>query len=294
MEKVYSKSEYLANLTFNSTFILKLKRNLLYSLITIASGVYIGLTVLLFIFQSYYIYHPDREVTDTPALYRLPFEEIYLQTADQVKLQGWFVPATHPRGTVLFFHGNAGNMGYWLELLNIFHELNFNSFHIDYRGFGKSEGNPSEAGTYQDALAAWNYLVTQRQLAPTSIVLHGQSLGGAVAGWLATQKKPKVLILESTFTSIPNMAARLFPYLPTRWLTRYQYNTLENLKNIHCPVLVIHSPDDEIIPFNEGQQLFTAASEPKAFLKIQGKHNGGVLLDLQHYTRGLKDFLSKF
>ncbi|OQW95263.1 MAG: hypothetical protein BWK79_03060 [Beggiatoa sp. IS2] len=266
---------------------------MLYSLITITSGVYIGLIILLFIFQSYYIYHPDPDVTDTPALYQLPFEEVYLQTADQIKLHGWFVPVANPRATLLFFHGNAGNITYWLEFLNIFHQLGFNSFHVDYRGFGKSGGSPSENGTYQDAMAAWNYLVTQRQLAPTSIILHGQSLGGAVAGWLATQQTSKALILESTFTSVPAMASELFPYLPVRWLTRYQYNTLENLKKIHCPILIIHSPDDEIIPFAHGQKLFAEAPEPKTFLQIQGEHNGGVFLNLPHYTQGIESFLLK-
>jgi hypothetical protein len=147
-------------------------------------------------------------------------------------------------------------------------------------------------GSYRDAEAAWRYLTEQRQVPAHNIILFGRSMGGAIAAYLATKYNPRGLIIESTFTSVPDMAASLYPFMPMRWLSRIKYNTKAYLQSINCPVLIVHSPDDEIIPFTHGKELFSAAHEPKQFLEIRGGHNDGFIVTGQLYIDGLNTFLN--
>ncbi|HXV44855.1 MAG TPA: alpha/beta hydrolase, partial [Anaerolineae bacterium] len=178
--------------------------------------------------------------------------------------------------------------------LELFHRLGMSVLIIDYRGYGQSEGRPSEQGTYLDAEVAWRYLTVERQLPPNQIILFGESLGGAVAAWLAQTGSPGGLILLSTFTSVPDIGAQTYPFLPVRLLARVNYNTLARLPEIKCPVLIIHSPDDEVVPYSHSQQLFAAANTPKEFLTLRGGHNEGVLLSATAYEAGLEAFLAQF
>ncbi|MBN1220466.1 MAG: alpha/beta hydrolase [Anaerolineae bacterium] len=266
----------------------------MWSIIVLGFILYAGLVVFLFLIQGRLVYFPIRHLTATPADIGLTYEPMWLETGDGIKLSGWFVPAEPARGTVLFFHGNAGNISHRLDSITIFHGLGLSVLIIDYRGYGQSEGKPSEQGTYLDAEAAWRYLVEERRVAPDEVILFGRSLGGAVAAWLAEQHSPGALILESTFTSVPDIAARYYPFLPVRLLARIRYNTLARLPEINCPVLVVHSPDDDIIPYSHGEQLFAAAPEPKAFLKLKGGHNEGIFVSGQAYVAGLDSFISKY
>jgi fermentation-respiration switch protein FrsA (DUF1100 family) len=211
-----------------------------------------------------------------------------------VRLSAWFIPHPAPRATLLFFHGNAGNLSHRVESIRLFHDLGLSVFIIDYRGYGQSEGSPTETGTYRDATAAWDYLVDERRIAPQEIVIFGRSLGGAIAAELASHTRPAALILESAFTSVPNMAARLYPWLPVRWLSRYRYDTRRALEATSSPVLIIHSREDDIIPYAEGEQLFAHAREPKRFLKILGGHGNGFLISRDAYERGIDDFLVRY
>ncbi|MDD5678602.1 MAG: alpha/beta hydrolase [Kiritimatiellae bacterium] len=262
------------------------------SVLKIAAGVYVGLCILLFFRQSHMIYFPLAEVRATPANAGLAYESVTLVTADNVRLAGWYVPCEGGRGTVVICHGNGGNIGDRLHPISLFHELGLNVLIFDYRGYGESAGKPSEEGTYQDALAAWQYLIGKRNIPPGKIVVHGQSLGGAVAAGLAERVTPAALVLESTFTSIPDMAARLYSWLPVRLLCRYRYNTLARLERIHCPVLIAHSRDDSMIPFEQGRKLFAAASEPKVFFELTGDHNDGEVLTTPAYRQALDTFLA--
>jgi len=264
------------------------------TVIVVILGLCLGLLVYLYLVQDRLLYFPVTHISATPADINLSFETINLTTSDGVVLSGWFIPAENARGVVLFFHGNAGNISHRLDSIQIFHRLGLSVFIIDYRGYGQSEGSPSEQGLYRDADAAWQYLVEDRQIPPEKIILFGRSLGGAVAVWLAQQHPPGVLILESTFTSVPDVAAKLYPFLPVRWLVRSQYNSLERLPNIKCPILVIHSPDDEIIPYDHGLQLFAAAQDPKEFLELAGGHNEGFLMMGQTYEAGLAEFINTY
>ena len=173
----------------------------------------------------------------------------------------------------------------------MFNELGLNVLMVEYRGYGQSEGTASEHGTRLDALAAWDYLVTGRGVSNDKIVLFGRSLGGAVAAQLAQEQRPAGLVLESTFTSVPDIGADVYPWLPVRLLSAISYDSLSAVPGFSFPVMIVHSPQDDIIPYHHGQALFNAAKEPKHFLEIGGGHNGGYLQDRQAYLDGLRQFL---
>lgn len=236
-------------------------------------------------------FYPVRDVQASPLQWGLPYEEVTLRTEDGLQLHGWFLPAPKATRTLLFFHGNGGNISHRGESLAIFHRLGLNVLIFDYRGYGNSEGEPGEEGLYRDAAAAWRYLTEQRGVAAGQIIIFGRSLGGAVAAQLATQVKPAALILESTFTSARAMATELFPLLSRVLLLRYDFNTLQRIAAIPCPLYLAHSREDEIIPYRFGQQLYAATPQPKRFFTMRGGHNGGFLRSQPDYEAGLKAFL---
>ncbi|MCU7905266.1 MAG: alpha/beta hydrolase [Candidatus Thiodiazotropha sp. (ex Epidulcina cf. delphinae)] len=260
----------------------------------IGLSVYLILLFYLYFNQTNLIHLPDlptRRLVATPDRLGLEFEPVTLVTEDRVKLTGWFLPHKEPRAALLFFHGNAGNISHRLESLELFHRLGLAVLVIDYRGYGGSEGTPSEAGIYRDAEAAWRYLTVTQGIPGEEILLFGRSLGGAVAAYLASRYPSMGLVLESTFTSVPDIAAEHYPWLPARWLAKYRYNTRERLADVHTPVMVVHSRKDEIIPYSHGRELFSLANEPKRFLELNGDHNYGFLADAGVYRRGWDEFI---
>jgi len=265
---------------------------MLIKLIIGIASIYIILCLLMFIFQRNFIYFPDRTVFFTPNHINLLYDDIYYKTSDNITINGWFIPADSAKNVVLFCHGNAGNISHRLESIQIFNRLSLDVFIFDYRGFGKSEGSVNEEGTYLDASGAWDFLVGEKGFNPEQIIIFGRSLGSGVASWLAREKQSRGLILESSFTSLPDLGAKIYPYLPVRLLSRYNYPTLDNLKDITCPKLFIHSKDDEIIPFSLGRKNFEMASEPKMFLEIQGSHNDGFMVTGSKYIEGINRFIS--
>lgn len=266
----------------------------LYTAILWAMGGYGLVVLLIYLMQSQLLFFPSTDKFATPEYVGLAYQEIKLRTNDDLLLDGWFIPAANPRGVVLFFHGNAGNISHRLETLLVFHRLGLSTLIFDYRGYGASEGKMDEQGSYRDAAAAWHYLTVQRKVPSQNIIFYGRSLGGAIAIHLAGVHVPKALIIESSFTSIPDLAAEIYPYLPVRWLSRFRYDAREKLKTVKSPVLIIHSPEDEIIPFEHGRQLFRVANEPKIFLEIKGKHNDSHNLSSDSYLFGLNQFLNRF
>lgn len=271
--------------------------NAVWSFFLAAVAVYLAVGLLLFLFQERLIFYPNlpsRSITATPSDVGLQYEPVQILAADGVRLGGWFLPASSDaRGALLFFHGNAGNISHRLDSLKIFIGLGLDVLIFDYRGYGRSEGAVSEQGTYLDAAAAWRHLTNERGIDAQNIVLFGRSLGAAVAAHLAARQNPGALILESGFTSVPDLAAQLYRIYPVRWLSRFHYGTKDALPHVKCPVLVVHSHDDEIIPFGHGQALFAAARDPKAFLQLRGGHNDGFLVSGRHYIDGLNDFLTR-
>jgi len=193
---------------------------------------------------------------------------------------------------LLFCHGNAGNISHRLESIRIFHQLGLNVFIFDYRGFGRSAGSISELGSYADVEAAWTYLIKQRNIAPEKIILFGRSLGSGIAAWLAKEKKSLAIILESSFISIPELARKYYPIFPIKLLARIKYPVIDYVKQISCAKLIIHSIDDELIPYQHGQRNFQMAYEPKRFLSIRGSHNEGFLISKEEYISGIEAFLS--
>ncbi len=260
-------------------------------------SIYAALALFLYFSQSRLIYYPDipsRSVTMTPQHAGLDYESISLSTHDGETLSAWFIPAPDARATLLFAHGNAGNISHRLDSIRLFNQLGLAVFIFDYRGYGESSGKPSEAGTYTDAESAWAYLTENRGIDPREIVIFGRSLGAAIAAHLARKHPPKALIVESAFTSVPDFGAEQYPLFPVRLLARIRYDTRSTVKAIHTPLLVIHSGEDEIIPYHHGQNIFAAANEPKQFLTIQGGHNNGFLVSGSHYVEGIRRFLDAY
>ena len=268
-------------------------RNSMIKILLLIAFIYLGFCTLIACRQASMVYLPYQDVWRTPAEAGLVYEELTLHTSDGEQLAAWYLPAEEARGTMLFCHGNAGNLAHRVDSLRLFHQLGLNVLIFDYRGYGDSTGQPSEKGTYQDALAAWEHLINERQASPHEIVLLGRSLGGAVATWLAISEKPGALILESTFTSIPDMGQEAYPFLPVRLLVRFHYDSLAQVKDVPCPVLIAHSKADEIIKYRHGQRLFEAANEPKQFLEMFGGHNDGYFVSGDSYLNGLDAFLKE-
>jgi uncharacterized protein len=253
------------------------------------------LLVLLMLrwFEHSQVYHPSRTMDATGDKLGRPFEDVWFRADDGVGLNGWYFPANTnaPRAhlAVLVCHGNAGNISHRLDTCAAMLATGANVFLFDYRGYGRSKGRPSEEGTYCDAQAAYQWL-RQRSFASTNIIAFGESLGGGVAAELAVREPVGGLVLQSTFTSIPDIAAELFPWLPVRWLGKIRYDTRTKLPRLHLPVLMMHSRLDEIVPFHHGQRNFAAAKQPKLFWELTGGHND-PLADRQHFIDGLEQFL---
>jgi len=263
-------------------------------LLLVIAGAYLLLVAYVYLTQASMLYLPNmpgRELLAAPDTVGLDYEDITLETSDGVSVHGWFVPGDSSR-VLLYFHGNAGNISHRVYSVRDFHDLGLSVFIIDYRGYGKSAGKPSERGLYRDGQAAWQYLTEDRGIAHENIILFGRSLGGSVASWLAAREKPGALIVESSFTSVPDIARDVYPWLPVRWLSRLRHSTRDEVAKATCPVLVVHSRDDEIIPFHHGETIYDAANEPKQFLEIRGGHNDGHAVSATVYGNGIQDFLA--
>jgi fermentation-respiration switch protein FrsA (DUF1100 family) len=256
---------------------------------------YAGLAALVYFQQDRLLYYPGmgRELAATPERYGLPYDDLSIRTEDGETLHAWWIPATNARGAVILFHGNAGNISYRLDYAAMFDRLGYGTLLVEYRGYGRSTGSPSEQGTYRDAAASWRWLTETKGIAGSDIVLFGESLGGAVAAWLAARERPRALVLASTFTSVPDLAAEIYPFLPVRLLSRYEYNTIDALARVEAPVLVAHSPEDDIIPYAHGKRLFAAAREPKSFLDLAGGHNDGFVFGRAEWARAVGVFLEQ-
>lgn len=257
---------------------------------TVAAG-YVLVLALVYAFQDRLIYFPTRELVTTPRDHGFDYEDVWLATEDGVRIHGWFIGAPGARATVLHLHGNGGNISHRMQRIALFRAIGLNVFVIDYRGYGRSAGNPSEEGTYRDAHAAWRHLTRTRGLAPAAIVVHGESLGGSVASWLAARETPRALVIESSFTSAPDLGAEAYPWLPVRRLSRYAYPTRANLARVAAPVLIVHSRDDEIVPFRHAVELYAAAREPKRLLELRGGHNDGFWVSRAAYIAGVEAFV---
>lgn len=228
-------------------------------------------------------------------------EDCHFRTSDGLKLHGWYCTPVRCEGkervpvpadmVVLWFHGNAGNISYRYDMIRAMMELPVKVFIIDYRGYGKSEGKPSERGLYLDARGAWDYLINERRVAPERIVIFGKSLGGVPAIDLASQVEPSGLIVQSSFTSAGDMAASVLPLLP-RFLLQTRMDSFGKIQRVRCRKLFIHSRADEVVPYKLGRRLFEAAPEPKEFYEVEGSpHNSTYIVGGKPYFEALRKFV---
>jgi len=242
--------------------------------------------------QGRLIYYPESKLLAHPAQFSLDYEDVFFQAVDGTRLHGWFVPTQPHAPVILFCHGNAGNIGDRMNTLRLYHSLGYSGFYFDYRGYGKSEGQPDEPGTYRDVEAAWSYLVEKKSIPAASIIAVGRSLGGAMASWIAREKQPAGLVLESTFTSIPDIGSEIYPFLPVKLLARYQYPVIEHIQKRNCPLLIMHSPTDETIPYQHSQELLKVAGKNARFQQLRGGHTDSFLVAREDYREALSTFVS--
>jgi len=246
-------------------------------------------------FEHRQVYQPYRRLEASGSELRRPFEDVAFQAADGVGLHGWYFPAGTESArrdyVYLLCHGNAGNISHRLEHCAALLETGAGVFIFDYRGYGRSEGRPEEQGTYLDAQAAYQWL-RQKGYAATGIVALGESLGGGIASELALRETVGGLILQSTYTSISDVGAELFPWLPVRWLGTIKYDTHGKLPRVLAPTLILHSRADGLIGFHHAERNFAAAREPKMMWEIAGEHNQFLESDRSRYLDGLNRFLA--
>jgi hypothetical protein len=243
--------------------------------------------------QRKMIFFPTAVLEYTPADLGMAYEDVRMRTADGVDLHGWMVPCDGSEMTLLFFHGNAGNIGDRVENVKLLHEIGIRVFIVDYRGYGLSEGRPSEKGLYEDAQAAYAHLVSHQGVPPERIAIFGRSLGGAVAVDLASRQPCGRLILESTFTSAGEMASHMIPFLPMGRLITEQFDSASKIDKVRAPLLQFHGTLDEIVPYRLGQKLNALAPEPKEFVPIRGAtHNDTYLVGGREYFEKIRSFLS--
>jgi len=246
----------------------------------------------MLVFEDNYIYFPDRQITQTPEDMGLRFSEHEFHATDGTTLHGWYMPRDNARFTVLHFHGNAGNISQRLPLYRRWHNLGLSVFTFDYRGYGHSEGKPSEAGLYEDARAAWSELTGQIKIPPDSVILAGRSLGCAVAAQLSAEVQAGGLALETPFTNISDMAAYYYPWLPLRWLAHSRFDTLGTIKHNKNPLLIVGAKEDGIVPAGMDEQIFSAAGGRKIHHIFPGGHNDFDVIAGSAYKHAWQAWLS--
>ncbi|MFH0947352.1 MAG: alpha/beta hydrolase [Planctomycetota bacterium] len=254
---------------------------------------WIGVCALFYLFQDRLLFIPRRALIMEPGSVGLVHDDLELSLPGGGVLHGWYVHAPGSRGTLLFCHGNAGNISHRLDSIREFVRHRLDVLIFDYEGYGRSSGSPGEDELYRDVQIAWDYLTATRGIPEDRIVLFGRSLGGAVAAWMAGRVNAAGLIVESCFTSVPDMARELYPFFTLRSLVRHKLDAREHIRAARCKVLVAHSKDDEIVPYAHGRRMYEAAPDPKWFLEMRGGHNYGPERTGEAYTQGLGEFFDR-
>ena len=245
-------------------------------------------------FENRFVYYPPHypDGFDSPKVYGLAPVEVWIEARDGAKLNAWFLAAPSSAKVLLWFHGNAENIGMGLEQMKAFARLGVNILALDYRGYGKSEGSPDEAGVYRDGQAAYEYLVQTRRFEPKNIILYGHSLGGAVAVDVASKNPCGGLIVESSLSSGREMARLIFHVPGIGYIFKSRFDSAEKIPSVRAPVLIIHGTRDRVIPFWMGRKLYDAAREPKSFFAVEGAgHNDVLVVGGEPYLARLGAFL---
>lgn len=268
-------------------------RRMLLSIAQVIIAVYFGILVLFFVFQGKLVFVSTSDLYRTPAANGWSYEEVFLPVANETT-HGWFINAEQsPKGAIIFSHGNAGNIADRLESISILRDLGYDVLAYDYGGYGQSTGRSTESRCYKDIRAMWQWLVEEKEVPEEKIILFGRSLGAGPTCQLATEVTPGAVIIESAFLSVPKMGEELYPWLPVKYLSRIRFNNAKKIANVKEPLLIVHSPDDQLISFRHGKALFDLARDPKTFLEIEGDHNEGFWKSGALYTDGLTKFLEE-
>jgi hypothetical protein len=261
-------------------------------LVMVVVGVVVALSVYLYFNQKSMVFFPVKELAVTPDDLNLSYEDVYLTVGGDKKIHGWFIPAdSSDSKVVLFCHGNGGNISHRLETILFLRSLNTSILLFDYRGYGLSDGQPSEDNVYGDVRACYDWLVDEREFQPGGIIIFGRSLGGAVAIDLAAKVPCAGLVVESSFTSAKDMARKMFPFLPTSLIVRYKFDSIGKISSVAVPIVFIHSPQDEMIPFEMGEKLYERATGDKTFVRISGGHNDRDYMLTAQYRQAFENLL---
>lgn len=267
-------------------------RRVLIWLVAMPLALYAIVCLVAWLGQDRLVWYPGPPPTSTPAAIGARYDDLELAASDGATVHAWHVKADAPRGAVLVCHGNAGNVENRLPLARVFADLGYDVLLFDYRSYGKSRGALSEEGTYLDGIAALDHLAARGYDAHRTVI-YGESMGGAVAIELARRRPPAALVVEDTFRSLADVGAEVYPWLPVRWISRIRYDSIAKIGAIRTPFLVIHSPDDKLVPFAHGRALFEAHAGPKEFLETVGGHNGGGFLLRGEWIERVGDFLRR-
>ncbi|MDH3890863.1 MAG: alpha/beta hydrolase [candidate division Zixibacteria bacterium] len=266
---------------------------------SVAVGAFVAFGLYLYLSQDRMVFFPSREMETTPAEIGLVFDDVFIEVTDSVQVHAWYVPAPDGNSgsnnshapTVLFFHGNGGNISHRLPTVDLVVGLGANIMLVDYRGYGRSGGVPSEQNMYADALACYRWLTDTKETPSEQIMIFGRSLGGAVAIQLATQVECAGLIVESSFTSAKAMGNLMFPYFPVGLLLKHKFASIDKIKSVNCPLLVTHSKEDDMIPFQMGLALYEKGMGPKRVVEIEGLHNDRHYMQAESYRECIENIL---
>lgn len=255
-------------------------------------GILAALWAFSVFFEWHNVFKPTRKLTTTPKDAGLDYEDIDFVADDGKLLHGWWIPHPAATGTLLYCHGNAENLSGRVDLCADLHRLPVNIFIFDYRGYGRSRGIPTERGLYRDARAAYEVVRARHDDSETPpVILYGASLGGAVAMQLALEKHIRGLVIECSFTSVQDMGRSLYPWLPVALITRMRFDSLSKIGQVAAPLLISHSLEDQLIPYEMGQRLFQAARGEKTFVRLNGGHDEAGWNDTPAYWTELEKFV---
>jgi len=255
--------------------------------------IYLLIIILVYVFQERLVYRPKKELHHTPSSVGLSFQQFKTILKDGNRVHGWFIPADLSTITILYCHGNAGNISDRLDTIQFLNRLGVNVAIFDYRGYGKSEGKTTEEGTYEDASAVRRFLIEEMGISEENLVIMGRSLGGPIAARLAALSNPAALILESTFTSAVDLGSDMYPWLPVEWLLKFEYETQRYLKQVEAPTFMAHSVDDDVVPYQHGQNLYAMINHSKIFVDLIGSHAEGFKETGTEYRESLQKFLEE-
>ncbi len=250
---------------------------------------YVMIAGAMYFLQEKLIFRPTILAVDFVYDFQYPFEELFLNTRDGATINAIHFKTKDPKGVILYFHGNAGDLSRWGEITTFYVEKNYDVLVMDYRTYGKSKGKLSEKALYEDAQMCYDYLL--KTYAQENIILYGRSLGTGIATYLASKNKPKQLILETPYYSLVSVAKKRFPFFPVKQLIRYRIPSYEFINDVKCPITMFHGTDDIVVPFESGKKLFDECQNPnKTFIEIQdGQHND--LIEFKEYLNGINEVL---